>query len=55
MKIKLSESEIVKAEPVSMDKDSDGEVYYMMKVEGEDFLRLVFEKDVIFEKGDTIV
>lgn len=46
----------VKAEPVRMDKDSDGEVYYMMKVtEGKykDILKAkVYEKDIIFEEGD---
>ena len=49
----------VKAEPVSMDKDPDGEVFYMMKViEGEykDKLTVkVYEKNIIFEEGDTIV
>jgi hypothetical protein len=58
-KVFTSEVLTVKAEPVSMDKDTDGEVYYMMKViEGEYSGKLtvkVYESDVIFEEGDTIV
>ena len=63
MKIRIrkcdGEVSIVKAEPVSMDKDPDGHVYYMMKViEGEYADKLtvkVYESDVIYEEGDTIV